>query len=308
MAGDQYLPRVESTFSIVLRGYDRAQVAEHLRLVNAELRMIAADRDAAVDQASQLAYRLDAARTDSERLREQLTRMAEPPETVDGMSERLQWMLRLAHEETKEMRAAAEAEADETRAASVAEAAELTERNNRQAAELEAEKARVRDEIQRQVSAATVGVQRMHAEAERERAALDAHAEARRGEAEQDFTIALAAKRAAAEADFEDLEARRRAEAARIIDEASADARRLIAEAEEKARRALAEARERIAELRVMRERITAQLGTATAGLDRVLGELGPLPEEESLEAEETAAARSAEPAGDVHASMNALS
>ena len=44
------------------------------------------DRDAAVDQSSQLAYRLDAARTDSERLREQLTRMSAPPETVDGIT------------------------------------------------------------------------------------------------------------------------------------------------------------------------------------------------------------------------------
>jgi cell division septum initiation protein DivIVA len=286
MAGEQYLPRVESTFSIVLRGYDRAQVAEHLRLVNAELRMIAADRDAAVDQASQLAYRLDAARTESEQLREQLTRMSAPPETVDGMSERLQWMLRLAQEEVQEMRAKAEADAEETRADAVAEAAELAERNKQQVAELEADRARAREEIQRNHAAAKAEIQRMHAEAERERAELDAHAEARRGEAEQDFTIALTARRAAAEADFADLEARRRAEAARIIDEATADAGRLVSEADERARRVLAEARERIAELREVRDRITTQLGNTNAALDRALGDLGPLPDEESLQAQ----------------------
>ena len=312
-SGEQYLPRVESTFAVVLRGYDRSQVAEHLRLVNAELRMIAADRDAAVDQSSQLAYRLDAARTDSERLREQLTRMSAPPETVDGMGERLQWMLRLAQEEVHEMRARAEAEAEAVRAEAEAGAAELDERTRRERTELEAERTAARAEIERELADARTEAERLRAEAEEERVVLDQQAETRRGEAEQDFTIALASRRAAAEADFVDLEARRRAEATRITDEANADAERLVAEAEQRARRVLTEARRRIAELRGVRDRTTAQLGNARAGLDHALAELGPLPDEDSLDPTDDRdlrpsqpAPETAEPAGEARTPMNA--
>lgn len=282
--GEQYLPPVESTFALVLRGYDRSQVAQHLRLVAAELRMIAADRDAAVDQAGQLAYQLDSARTETERLKAQLTRMAAPPDTVEGMSERLQWMLRLAQDEVREMQVRAEADAEATRSSAVTEAAELAERNREQAGQLDAEWARAHSEIDSHRADALAEIDRLRAESDERRSALDADSAARRAQADEDFAIALTARRAEAEAEFAVLETRRRAEAARIVDDATADASRVVNEASETARRLVAEARAEVAELRTLRGRISEQLAAARDAFERVAPALAPLPTEDASE------------------------
>src|ERR671926_575784 len=91
-------------FDVVRRGYDRGQVEEHLDRVEADLRILTADRDAAVGQASELARALDRTRAHVEELRSQIDRLAAPPDTMEGLSERLQRMLRLAQDEAREMR------------------------------------------------------------------------------------------------------------------------------------------------------------------------------------------------------------
>ena len=91
-------------FDVVRRGYDRGQVEEHLDRVEADLRILTADRDAAVAQATELARALDHHRAYVEDLRAQVDRLSAPPDTMEGLSERLQRMLRLAQDETRAMR------------------------------------------------------------------------------------------------------------------------------------------------------------------------------------------------------------
>jgi DivIVA domain-containing protein len=91
-------------FDVVRRGYDRGQVEEHLDRVEADLRILTADRDAAVAQATELARALDHHRAYVEDLRAQVDRLSAPPDTMEGLSERLQRMLRLAQDETRSMR------------------------------------------------------------------------------------------------------------------------------------------------------------------------------------------------------------
>src|SRR5213592_886278 len=85
-------------FDITKRGYSRAQVEEHLERLDADLRLLAADRDAAVSQTVDLANQLEQSRSEVDKLKQQIDRLSLPPTTLEGLSERLQRMLRLAQE------------------------------------------------------------------------------------------------------------------------------------------------------------------------------------------------------------------
>ena len=56
---DRELVPLGSAFDVVRRGYDRSQVDEHLERVDADLRILAADRDAAVAKAAELSKQVD---------------------------------------------------------------------------------------------------------------------------------------------------------------------------------------------------------------------------------------------------------
>ncbi|KXT55859.1 hypothetical protein ACK8HH_06545 [Gordonia sp. LUNF6] len=104
----------QSPFPIVMRGYDRDQVTDHLRRLEAELRMMAADRDSAHASADELQAHLDDARHRIRELQDEVNTLSVPPTTVAGMTERVSRMLQLATDEASEVRANAKDEADET--------------------------------------------------------------------------------------------------------------------------------------------------------------------------------------------------
>src|SRR5699024_7067022 len=124
-------------FDIVRKGYDRDQVVEFLRRLDAELRLTATDRDAAAAQASDLAAQLDDARDEIDQLRSEIDRLSVPPTTAEGMSDRISRMLRLASDETAEMRARAESEAAEIRSVARQDADELRARHEERLRALE---------------------------------------------------------------------------------------------------------------------------------------------------------------------------
>src|SRR6476660_1265774 len=100
---DPVAPPSDGVFTVGRRGYDPQQVDVHLRRMDAEIRILVADRDAAVDQAAQLGRELDEARLRADRLRTQVRTMAARPSDVQGMSERMRTMLRLAEDEVADM-------------------------------------------------------------------------------------------------------------------------------------------------------------------------------------------------------------
>ncbi len=110
---------------MVRRGYDQGQVDSHLRRLDAEIQILATDRDAALDQSAQLARELDDARARAERLRVQVRSLVSPPQSVQGMSERMRSMLRLAEDEAGEMLGQAEQEVDRRIQDAEARAAQL---------------------------------------------------------------------------------------------------------------------------------------------------------------------------------------
>lgn len=97
-----------------MRGYDRDQVTDHLRRLEAELRMMAADRDSAHANSDELQGHLDDARRRIRDLQDEVDKLSVPPTTVAGMTDRISRMLQLATDESSELRATARDEAAET--------------------------------------------------------------------------------------------------------------------------------------------------------------------------------------------------
>ena len=239
---------------------------EHLRRLDAELRLVAADRDAAAGQASQLAYELDTARTEAENLRDELTTIAKTPMSVEGMSERLQRMLRLAQDEVVEMRNQANNDA----AAIIAEADEHGRRGRAELAEL-------RVELEKDRAAAMAEVERTRITFEQEQARVEEQAKAKRAEAEEDFVITMAARRKEVMAELTATTTAARADAAAMRDQAAKDSADRIAQTDETVRRRLADAQRDVDDLRSLRNRIAEQLRSMQAVLNRAGPALEPL-------------------------------
>ncbi|TDQ65280.1 DivIVA domain-containing protein [Actinomycetospora succinea] len=307
-------------FDVVRRGYDRGQVEEHLDRVEADLRILTADRDAAVAQATELARALDHHRAHVEDLRAQVDRLSAPPDTMEGLSERLQRMLRLAQDETRSMRdEAADAsrrireEADEyarrtmngadeharkTAAEAEQRARQTLAETDEQAraaleeargearailerAEAEADQARHRyddgladnerrrhameEEHRNLMDAARAEAAHVRQEAEQERERLDTEGRATREQVENDFAVAMAARRR---------EAMRQLEADEKASRERAD--KYVGDASEEARRRLREADAEVADMKRLRDRVGQQLNSLRAAL-------GALPTVESF-------------------------
>ncbi len=102
MAYEQDRGSIQLPFQIARKGYDRDEVRNYFERFDAELRVTAADRDAAAAQARDLAKQLDDARDDIDDLRKDVDRLSVPPTTAEGMSDRISRMLRLASDEASE--------------------------------------------------------------------------------------------------------------------------------------------------------------------------------------------------------------
>jgi hypothetical protein len=288
-------------------------VDNHLRRLDAEIQILATDRDAALDQAAQLTRELDDARARAERLRVQVRSLVSPPQSIQGMSERMRSMLRLAEDEAGEMlsqaelevaqrRREAEVHAAEVLAAAQKEAADLlaesraeAERSaaeiNRARAELEADTAAARERLAVDRKTAIDQIAAERDRSTREREAAWAKSESRRTMIEEDYTIAKDRRRAEALAQLsaeqkrlqmqvEATRARTAKEAHSQLEQARLAARQEVERAHAAAQTITAEARRQLRGLLELRGRILAQLGGTRSALDESLAALAPLPEE----------------------------
>ena len=117
----------QHSFDVVLRGYDRHQVAETIERLEADIQVALADRDAAMSRSSDLAGQISALHGEIEQLRRKAA--SSGPTTFENISERIQHMLRLAEEEAAEIRRSAEQEAMALREHTAAEERAMLERH-----------------------------------------------------------------------------------------------------------------------------------------------------------------------------------
>jgi cell division septum initiation protein DivIVA len=300
-AGQDHLPAPGSAFAVSRRGYDPVQVDDYLRHLDAQLRMLAADRDAAVEQNGQLTRQVNVAWAETDRLKGQLRRLSAPPESVEGMSERLQSMLRLAQDEVAERRRRADAEATEIIARAEAEAGELPRQNEAIRRQLEHERKQLtfernkilsdaREEADLILSRATADCDQLRAtaaaetdairrQAGDERQTLDAQSAAKRTQVEEDFDIAMSARRAEAMATIHRNQMSSRDEANALITNARAESERKINEAQRAAEATIFAAERRVAALDALRAELASRLGDLRGVLDSALPAVAPIDE-----------------------------
>lgn len=235
-------------FDIVKRGYSRTQVEEHLERLDSDLRLIAADRDAAVSQAGDLARQMERARSQIDELRAKVDRLSQPPTTLEGLSERLQGMLRLAQEEASDTKARAEADAGQIRARAETDANTLRNRYERLIAEVDGRRVELENEHRELVEKSTAELAAKVKKADAERIKADEEAQARRIQIDEDFEIAMAARRTESMKALAEQEATSKGEAERRLRDATDEANRVRAKAAEEQRTSTAEAERRVRE------------------------------------------------------------
>ncbi len=246
----QPVHEAQHSFDVVLRGYDRNQVAETIDRLEADFRIALAERDTAQSRAGDLAGQLQAMQADMEALRRKAATAAAP--TFENMSERISHMLRLAEEEAADIRRAAEQDAQAVREQSAAEERAMHERHAAGQAEVERMLAEARQNAEQIATKAQIRADELVQKAQERVARLDAESQARRAKAEEDFDIALRARRGEA--------ARQEEERERVSTEA---ARQRIADAERQAAHLVGEAEAKAGAIRDVRDELTARLHQA---------------------------------------------
>ena len=253
-----------------MRGYDRDQVVDFFRRFDAEMRVIAADRDAATANARELADNLELAREEIEELRREVNKLSVPPTTVQGMSERVSSMLRLASDEASEIRARSEAEAAETLSIARQEAEEHRQEIARQTQEMNERREAMNAEHEATMHAAHEEAARIVADAKAKAEELDARAQSNRERIQEDFDTTMAARRKEALEQAKQLEATSKAEAKERLDTARAEAESTRQRAASAATERITRAQEVTEQIRTLRARMLAQLAEVRSQLDDV--------------------------------------
>jgi cell division septum initiation protein DivIVA len=296
-------------FDITKRGYSRMQVEEHLEQLDSQLKILAADRNAAAAQAAELTAQLEVARTTIDDLNKKVERLALPPTTMEGLSERQQHMWRLAQEECEEIRAKAKAEADHMRAKARAEADELRSKHETQLKQLDERRIEMEAAHRGVLEKARAEAAEITSKAKAEAEATEIAAQARRTQVEEDFEIAMASRRTESMRALAEQEATSKSEAERRVREATEEANRRrheavteatarlqeatdeatrrVREATDEANRRINHAAQRVSALRKLRAKVAEQLTSARelvvdahAYLDNAVPAFEPLPEE----------------------------
>ncbi|WP_053731500.1 hypothetical protein [Nocardia sp. NRRL S-836] len=265
---EELLP-LRREFDLRWRGYDREQVQHYVHGVEDELRLLTADRDAALARAESLARQVEAARVENAELRARVDRICRSPIDPDALTERLRRRVELAHAEAEETTARARTAAEQhwTNARQAADrlrqrAEHLVAELDRRRAEMETEHRDLMDRVHAQTEALT-------RQAERRRRELDEQAAQLRRQVESDFEQAMAQRRAEAMRAQADQQRAAQARAEQTVREATEHAHRIVTAAEH-----------RVEVLREHRARLAEQLRAAEALLADVEPLLGPLPEE----------------------------
>jgi len=279
-------------FTVVRRGFDRAQVEERLGKLLAERDAAHAARQSALADLERLSRELDvsrgetrAARTElaesramAERLSSQVAELSTIPSTVDGMSDRLQQMVRVAQDEVNDMRARATRGAAQILSMAQAEADELLDNSRQERRQFEAEQHQSQDELRVRLEESRTRLAQMREEADGQRARLDAELADRRAREEQALASDIAERRDVLMTELGAQERRQREEAQRIVDGASAQARAVLAEAAAEGERSRSQLRDQVTraqeeldQLRALQHQVAEQLTGVRSLLDWTL-------------------------------------
>ncbi len=269
------------TFSVTRRGYDRGEVDDRIAGLLTELHSTAAAHEAAVADSRELSRQLEGSRSETQAvraataesraqldaLRAQVAELSVMPSTVDGMSGRLQQMVRVAQDEVNDMRTRATTSAAHVLTLAQAEADELRQRSEAERREFDSDSRTAEEALSSQLDVSRAHLEQMRKDSEGQKAALEA-----------ELLAEMQGRRTALVDDLGALESRQRREAERILEAAAQDAREVIEEATATAHRTRLEARgdvdsahRELEALRSLQHQVAEQLTSVRALLDWTL-------------------------------------
>jgi hypothetical protein len=262
-------------FTIVSRGYDPQQVADHLRWLEVQVKILVADRDSAMERLDLTEQRLNAALAEVARSRSEIRAMTAAPETVESMNYRLQAMMRQSQDEFAAMQVDAASYTAGIVAAVRQEVGCAVNMAERRRSEKTGPAGRSLDQHKEPLHERAADVEhevaRIRREAQQERMRLWEEAVAKRAQAEERFRVALTLRCRQALAQLAQLHA----DTLRAVQQVRADvdeqARVSVAEAAETARSMVADAQREVDQLRATRDQLHRSLASARAGLNSVL-------------------------------------
>lgn len=276
------------------RGFDRTEVRQYLDQLEAQVRRLIGDREAAATQIATLSRELESARAEVGKLRSRVDELLKPPERLEDLDERMQRTVQLAHARAEEVTQRAQVAAEKHWASSTEASAKLRERYHRLVEELDKQAEALHSEHESALNQTRAEVQRLTVEAVQRRELLDTEAERKRRKIERDFDTKITSERAAHEKLIADQrtasknQAERRiaeatAEATRRVEEATAEAKRRLDEATTQAAQRTTAATRKVERLAEIREQARKNLAMADEVLGRSEGLLTALPAEKVI-------------------------
>lgn len=268
------LVALHEPFETALRGFNRRQVLDHLESLDGRLAIVAADRDAALAQVTELSEALNRLRAETELLvhlrREaekaaaEVERMLSKPMAQAGA--RIQRIMQLAEEEAAELKTRAQAEIAATK-----------DRADQDIAKL---RARADDQITALRASAGREAKSLLEHAKRQCTQLESESAARRQAAEQDSAQAIEQRESAANERIRANELRSLAGLhfmARVMDEHLTDRSRAVEQGEVALRERRAQVSTEVSGLEALRTEITAAIVATHQLLGEALGQVRKL-------------------------------
>lgn len=288
---DRELVPLKPGFDVVWHGFDRAQVKQYLEDLEDEIKLISADRNAALSQVADLTEQLRSAHTRISDLGKQVTELVELPKNPEDLDDRCKRMVQLAHHQAAEITARAQAAATHSWSGAEDAAAKLRSGYEKLLTELDKQRQEVRSHHSHVVDQARTQVVEMTTVATNRRHELDKQAEQRRLQIEDEFERSMANKRQSLAKEIERQRAEARADSERRVREATEEAERRVRDASERAERKLrdtseectrrvGDATKQVQDLQSLRKRITDQLSAAHALMRDASPLLDPLEDE----------------------------
>jgi hypothetical protein len=266
-------------------------VKQYLEDLEDEIKLISADRNAALSQVADLTEQLRSAHARITDLGKQVTELVELPKNPDDLDDRCKRMVQLAHHQAAEITARAQAAASHSWSSAEEGAAKLRAGYEKLLADLDKQRQEVRVQHSQIVDQARTQVVEMTTATTNRRHELDKQAEQRRIQIEDEFERSMANKRQAVAKEIEQQRAESRADAERKVREATEEAERRVREATDRAERKLRETSEeckrrvgdathQVQDLQSLRKRITEQLTSAHSLMRDATPLLDPLEDE----------------------------
>jgi cell division septum initiation protein DivIVA len=289
---DRELVPLRPGFDVVWHGFDRAQVKNYLDDLDAEVKLVSADRDAALSQVADLTEQLAASHSRIQDLGKQVSELVELPKNTEDLDDRCKRMIQLAHHQAGEITARAQAAASHSWAGAEESAGKLRAGYEKMLADLDQQRQDLRGQHSQTVDQVRTQVAELTTAATKRRHELDAQAEARRKQIEDEFERVMAGKRQALAKEIEQQRGAARAEAEKRVRDATAEAERRIREATDRADRKLresaeecqhriAEATHQVQELQSLRMRINERLHSAHSLMREATPLLDPMDDEQ---------------------------